>query len=52
MPKRKKDAASLRKPREKKRKNYLVTDIDAIPVSDLAKGSNSGPSGETAKGLK
>ena len=35
MPKRKKDAASLRKPREKNRKNYLPADIDTVPVSDL-----------------
>jgi len=35
MPKRKKDDASLRKPREKNRKNYLPTDIDPVPESDL-----------------
>jgi len=46
MPKRKKDAASLRKPREKKRKNYLPDDIDTIPVSDLRNGP--GRSGEDA----
>jgi hypothetical protein len=52
MPKRKKDAASLRKPREKKRKNYLLTDIDTLPVSDLTERPNSGHSRETANGLK